>query len=69
VIFLSFDLKRRFENHLTSLCVLPAILAGAWLSLARARESHQREHALGAAPALRAGALRANGFDRQAFLA
>jgi hypothetical protein len=37
-------------------CVFPsAILAAGSLSLARARESNQREHALGAAPRLRRG--------------
>jgi len=38
-----------------------AILAAESLSLACARESNQREHTLGVAPTLRAGALRAAG--------
>ena len=38
------------ENRLTSLCISSAFLAAELLSLARARESNQREHALGAAP-------------------
>ena len=58
---LSF-LSSRFARTDSRPCVVPsAFLADGSLSLACARESNQREHTLGVAPALRAGSLRAAG--------